>query len=1261
MKRITIGVTVFLLLLVTAAYILLKYRIKNVVEYAVQSASKGAYKLTMQDVSFSFSDAVIEIKDATLSNVIKKDTGTAYGATIPSLFIRLKGWMPLVSDKKIALDSLYLDNAVLQVFEGRNQRARDTSKSFSFSSLAGDLDKALLKLEVNKLAVQNARIIYRFKDATKNDFVIDKINFAIRNFTKSTDQKKRFLSSDDIDLSLGKQSFKLPNTTNEFRFSNLHFSGRQQYFEIDSFGLKTYDDANNSPVNFEAERLLFSATDLTALYMKDRLLVDTLVCKHPVLHLRTTEKQHTKDSVRPLSVLNKLFDNIHFNYIAVTEGQLSLEEHHPDKQLIYTTEKTNLQLFDLDLAATNKNFLSLGNIALELDTIQFYTPDSLYVLNVDGFSILNNDLICTNASFVPGKKTTASGGMQLSLPRFILKNIDIAGLLQKKLKADYALFNAPEIYVQGSGKKQLPDSVKKPKGIDGVYKSLHGFNNLIDVDSMFVTNGNLHFAVNTQSGVSVDATDFNAAIKLKELFESDSLIDIKRSLSNISFGKLLFSSTSVKAIFDQISIQGALQENHVKKAGIKLSSGLKLQLDGVIWKKLDWDKLYNNGAIDAGSISFNSIKAQYNQLQQKAAGKKILPVNINGLSIGNLDATIRLLNGSNITTKGKAIRLDTVTTGGKGLAWHNIVAALYETGYSKDETHVTAKEIRLDKKNGSVLKDINVHTAQAVVSVPEIKLHTDISGSNLSNLNLQYLVINNPAVEYTAGATSKSKHRRTGVPVNISTGVLQVNNASFTYKSSPQDSVIVHAFVNINIDSLVTDKESARPIQYHTLKASATNTVVSTKKLRLQIPALNAALSNTIIEKQHDSKLRMNTAIALEWNNSSVELKRSAGSVLAFTNISGNLAYDNLQPGKKLKRDDLAALLQSLELSGGSMKYNTNTTRLSINNVAWNGKQSSFKIEGLGMTPLTTRDTFFNQLQWQKDYMSLTCDTITLAKIDVKKYLKDSAVNIDQIAFTHPVLVTSRDKNIPFQHGIEKLMPTKLIQKIKTPLQVNKLVIKDAAITANEISATTKKEGSITLAEINAEINHITNRPVNNDSLHILANANLLNHYIRHLQYKESYADSLSGFRMTMKMSPMDLTVLNKITYPLAAVSIHKGKSDTLYERIAGNKYAAYGKIKFYYKDLNVQMMNKKDSSHKTFLLSLENFVANKFVVKTKNRKDAKIFFIRDPEKFVFNYWIKSTFSGVMSSAGIKRSKKYEKKYKSIQAKYTLPAIDIKE
>jgi len=79
------------------------------------------------------------------------------------------------------------------------------------------------------------------------------------------------------------------------------------------------------------------------------------------------------------------------------------------------------------------------------------------------------------------------------------------------------------------------------------------------------------------------------------------------------------------------------------------------------------------------------------------------------------------------------------------------------------------------------------------------------------------------------------------------------------------------------------------------------------------------------------------------------------------------------------------------------------------------------------------------------------------------------------------------------------------------------------------------------------------------------------------------------------------------------------------------------------------------DTTKKNFTLSFKNFVANEFVLKGNNNKQVQVFYIRDEEKFIFNYWFKTIFSGVIASAGIRNDKKYVKQYNKLREVYSLP------
>ena len=96
---------------------------------------------------------------------------------------------------------------------------------------------------------------------------------------------------------------------------------------------------------------------------------------------------------------------------------------------------------------------------------------------------------------------------------------------------------------------------------------------------------------------------------------------------------------------------------------------------------------------------------------------------------------------------------------------------------------------------------------------------------------------------------------------------------------------------------------------------------------------------------------------------------------------------------------------------------------------------------------------------------------------------------------------------------------------------------------------------------------------------------------------------------------------------------------------------AAFGKMRFYYKDLKLNILERGDSSdfkNKAFA----TFFANTFVVHQKNpkflyRKRVDIFYERDPQKGIFDYWAKSVLSGLAGSVGAINTRKKIRKFQN--------------
>jgi len=347
--------------------------------------------------------------------------------------------------------------------------------------------------------------------------------------------------------------------------------------------------------------------------------------------------------------------------------------------------------------------------------------------------------------------------------------------------------------------------------------------------------------------------------------------------------------------------------------------------------------------------------------------------------------------------------------------------------------------------------------------------------------------------------------------------------------------------------------------------------------------------------------------------------------------------------------------MNNASITEGAVTYKGKDITAKVGSLTWNENPKTLSVHSFSVMPKLSKEESFQKAEWQKDYMTIEGEAVHISGINFRQEPNDSTLEINKIIVDHLNLSTTRDKRIPFKHGVQKSMPTILISAIKRPIKIDSVLIQHSNVTINEISDKTNKQGTIPLQDINAVLTNVSNDPTNKDSLTIVANAKILDHYIRYMRYSEVYGDSLSTFYMNVNVSPLPLPVLSEITVPLASVRIEQGKSDTLYASWVGNKHAAIGQMDFYYKDLKVRLLDKDNPEKNSFKLKLINSLANGVILHKKNNDSSVIFFERDKEKFVFNYWIKTVLGGLVTSAGVKKDKKALKQYKKVKEEYSLP------
>ena len=95
-----------------------------------------------------------------------------------------------------------------------------------------------------------------------------------------------------------------------------------------------------------------------------------------------------------------------------------------------------------------------------------------------------------------------------------------------------------------------------------------------------------------------------------------------------------------------------------------------------------------------------------------------------------------------------------------------------------------------------------------------------------------------------------------------------------------------------------------------------------------------------------------------------------------------------------------------------------------------------------------------------------------------------------------------------------------------------------------------------------------------------------------------------------------------------------------------------------YYRDLRIQLVKGGDSSKTGLGGRIASFLANAFLIRKNNKGRTGIVYLkRATDRSFFNYLVKMTFSGMATSIGIKKNKKYLRQYKKELKERNLPEV----
>ena len=292
-------------------------------------------------------------------------------------------------------------------------------------------------------------------------------------------------------------------------------------------------------------------------------------------------------------------------------------------------------------------------------------------------------------------------------------------------------------------------------------------------------------------------------------------------------------------------------------------------------------------------------------------------------------------------------------------------------------------------------------------------------------------------------------------------------------------------------------------------------------------------------------------------------------------------------------------------------------------------------------------EAYSSALSEQSNWYNINAQQISFSGMDLKGWYVEGQYRMNNIEMDGVEMLVYLDKSVPRPQSQQKSLPQTLLRDLDHQIRLDTLTF-SGDITYREKPELNEEIGEISFNSLNAELTHVTNTNVRN-SMRLEADGHLNSGPFEVLAIFD-HSGPKDRFSLVGEIKDLPLDSLNKILRPLANVNIRSGYSKQIWFAIKADNELAEGTMKMNYSDLKVQILNPETHDTHGLGQGLKTFFANTFVVKKRNPtflflRDGTIFHERDPSRSIFNYWGKSLLSGAVSSVGIHKSDKAQKKY----------------
>lgn len=1189
---------------------------------------ENKHDFTFDGLNISSAEQSIEIldikiqKDTTLVDIIEEGW---YGLNVPRIFIEgvdLRGMLK----GELLLDEILISQPLI------NYVAPQIVKS---EKKPGDLQNEIFRgvssvfypLEIKNILIDHAKLstknlfLDQIEDFNLNDLNIELFQFRVDSSLLVT--QNPLLAIEDFSLSLANQELILRKAEELIRFKKLKIDTRNSEIIFEQVKLESLNGTGHQmSVDAELPMLKIVGHDFKKDLLDHTLNLNLVELNRPDINIELNPEIHSvNENKNPINLKKKIsaiFGFLDIDKFRIIDAGMNFNNGRNIFKEQINAEKINLEVsgFLLDEMAdeaTDNVFYSSG-INLEVEGMAVKLPDSIHQVSLNNLSIsTENGSVTLNGIHIDTLKTVAGS-------RFLDGN---------RYKIDMNLFDASDVDFQGLY-RQDGINVGALSVIDPKVKVFKSQSKKAKPTAEIPALLNNYFVGSLQvAGLEMiieDMTEGEQTLKLLggEVFASqlkpisdEFLGEIATDSLELSFDKFYYKPESGKQVIetDELSISKKNSLLHVKNFEIYPSDfsvdyfnkGFAVLVPEVDVSGFEIHRAIYHKEIIAQNIildhpllrivsdTHDNTGASFD-LNADLLKEKLLNI-FQKWDLRNVEFNHSAIEAySGTTYKSKIIEAEDFTFGLRDLYLDSAVSMTRENVlFARDIYFNLNKPIVFEGKNDQLLAlgNFSLSTENSSISADEFIMTENKSSQNISFSDME--------------------------------------EANFSFEDVK--------FTGIDFFKLISDRE------------------LVLDKVRIESPVflLKREYSGIDTTRKPDQKINFYNLISshllsaqiggLEVNNASLKISNKKGenaSTFLVSRVDADFRHilidsaNNVFENKFLYSDDLDLNIKDYSFRTGNGLY-----LVGASDIIFSSNDALLIVDSGYVKPLLNREAFAKKVGVQTDRFDMKFNHARLENFRLYHLFFHNYFWADNFVLSGFVGEDYRDKSYDRPKNQFPNLPVKGLKNLGFGVRLDTLKIVDSYFKYFEYVKPAIQPGEIWFSDINVEARNITNdeeiiskRPDMGFDVRskLMGSGKLvvsINFDLR----------SDDNFRVDAVLNKMNLTEMNPFLEHVAFVKVKKGQNNLIKFDFDAGKDVARGEMNFQYKNLSIRLIDKKTLKAKGFGESVASFVANTFVVRSKNpsmlglnSRTGKIYFQRDKTKSFFNYLAKSSLSGVSST-----------------------------